>query len=55
MAQPRAPENDYFPYVPQSGPDFVPLNSDKLPFSVWLLFGSVFLIMAMAFVVIVSL
>ena len=39
-------DSDYFPYVPQSGPEFVPLNAHKLPRGVRIGLGVVFLIMA---------
>ena len=32
-----------YPYVPQSGPDFVPLNTKQLPRRYWFGFGLVLL------------
>ena len=34
-----------YPYVPQSGPDFVPLNASQLPRGSWVGIGLVLLVL----------
>jgi hypothetical protein len=36
-----------YPYVPQSGPDFVPLNANQLPRGYWVGFGMVLVVLTM--------